>query len=113
MATRAAYVKTVWVDRDATDPNNIKHGTKVNATNLNKLEEALTVVDAAELALEERVGTLETNGLPQAVTDEITALQNSVTTLTNNYNQLLADFQAHVHANEAGDTTGGVIVPTA
>ena len=109
---RTAYSKTVWVDRNATDPNNIVHGTKVNATNLNKLEEAVAVVDAAEIALEERVGTLETNGLPQAVTDEITALQNAVTTLTNNYNALLADFQAHVHANEAGDTTGAVIIPT-
>lgn len=108
---RTPYTKTVWVDRNATDPQNIVHGTKVNATNLNKLEEAVSVVDAAELALEQRVGTLETAGLPQAVTDEITALQTAVNTLTTNYNTLLANFQAHVHANEAGDTTGAVVLP--
>jgi hypothetical protein len=110
---RTPYTKTVWADRNATDPKNIIPGTKLNATHMNNLESGLAAVDAAELALEERVGTLETNGLPQAVTDEITSLQNAVQTLSDNYTKLLADFQAHVHSNEVGDTTGGVIVPTA
>lgn len=84
--SRIPYIKTVWADRD--NVNNTP-GTKLNATNFNKLEEGLQNTDTILSALE----------------DTVASLQTALETLEQNFN-------VHVHANEAGETTGSVVIPT-
>lgn len=71
---RASYTKTTWVDRNATDPQNIIAGTKLNAANLNKLEKGLEDSDAAAVALEGRILAIETSGPVGEQAAEITKL---------------------------------------
>jgi hypothetical protein len=102
-ATRTPYAKTIWVDRD--DVNKTP-GTKLNAQNFNKLEEGLELTDGIVAQLEAAVAALQTaNGT-------VSSMQTELTTLKNNYDKLKADFDAHVHENGAGATTGAVVVPT-
>lgn len=84
--SRIPYIKTVWIDRDNV---NSTPGTKLNATNFNKLEEGLENTDTILSALE----------------DTVASLQTALETLEQNFN-------AHVHTNEAGETTGSVVIPT-
>ena len=114
---RSSYSKTTWVDRNATDPLNVIAGTKLNAANLNKLEQGLADSDAASVALEARVLTIESSGPVGEQTAEITQLisdlnasELAVTALTNVVAQLRADFDKHTHENVVGDVTGPVVL---
>ena len=102
MAARTPYAKTTWVDRD--NANNTP-GTKLNAQNFNKLEAGLEVCDTSVSALEVAVAALQTS------VGTISTLQSKLSALQTDYNKLKADFDAHVHENDAGTTTGPVVVP--
>ena len=92
-----SYQALKWVDRDKSKGIT---GTKLNAENLNRIEDGIVALEAALADLTTKASALN-------LTDEqIKAISNLPT--------LEAKFEAHVHSNEAGDTTGGVTTdPTA
>jgi prefoldin subunit 5 len=100
---RTPYAKTTWVDRD--NVNNTP-GTKLNAQNFNKLEQGLEECDSVVVTLEAAVAAL------QSATSTISTLQSQLSTLQGQYTQLKSDFDTHVHENDAGTTTGPVVIPT-
>lgn len=113
--TRQAYVATNWVDKDAT--NDI-HGTKLNAEKFNKIEQELLVLDNAQMSLLSTVDSINSLTGDQktsltSLTETVTVLQTALDTLTTEFNTLKSNFEAHVHDNETGDTTGSVVIPAA
>jgi|GEM_PF-6976799 hypothetical protein len=93
-----SYTATKWENRDK-----VKGivGTKLNADNMNKIEEGIVAIDDALSKLAGQI-TPEQLSLLANVSTSLTTLQGHLDTLE-------ADFKAHVHSNVVGDTTGEVI----
>jgi hypothetical protein len=97
-----SYTALTWVDRSKDTP-----GTKLNATNLNRIENGIKDLYIALDTITKKVPT-------EAQLNAISNFSKSVGDLQTGLDQLKTDFNAHVHSNEAGDTTGGVTTdPTA
>jgi hypothetical protein len=97
-----SYTTLTWVDRSKDTP-----GTKLNASNLNHIEKGIKdLYDALDTI---------TNKIPtDAQLGAISNFTKSLGDLQTELDKLKTDFNAHVHSNEAGDTTGGVTTdPTA
>lgn len=87
------YQALKWVDRDKSKGIT---GTKLNAENLNRIEDGI-------VALESALAELTTKASALTLTDaQINAISNIPT--------LQANFNGHVHSNEAGNTTGEVVM---
>ncbi|AGF59627.1 hypothetical protein B0P06_006098 [Clostridium saccharoperbutylacetonicum] len=103
-----SYQALKWVDRDKSKDI---PGTKLNAENLNHIEAGIVTLDNAVADL-----TKAFTGL-NLTEDQIKALSDisgNVAALQKGLDALQAKFDAHVHSNEAGNTTGGVTTdPTA
>lgn len=108
--SRTAYVPTTWIDSNK--ETGVK-GTKLNAEKFNKIEQAIKVIDEAQIALEERVTNITPAGNGSGLTQEqvqlLTSVQESLITLQESVNTLTQKFNNHVHDNEAGDVTGSVV----
>lgn len=105
-----SYKVTQWVDRSSTTA-----GTKLNATNMAHIEEGIQTIDSALSELSTKVSTIDPK-TGTGITDDQVKLLNTVsdnlTAVQNGLNLLKANFEAHVHSNEVGDTTGKVIIET-
>lgn len=110
MAKRTTYEPTTWIDSNK--EHGIK-GTPLNATNLNKMEQAIAAIDTAQAALEERVSSMTPSGDGSGLTQEqiqlLTSVQESLRTLQESVDNLTEKFNNHVHDNEAGDVTGSIV----
>jgi hypothetical protein len=97
-----AYVATTWVNRDKD-----QEGTKLNADNLNHIEEGISTLDTALSNLATTVSGLNLTEEQLAL---LTNVSNSLKDVQDGLNALSAKFEAHVHSNEAGDVTGPVAI---
>lgn len=95
-----SYQALKWVDRDKS--KNVT-GTKLNAANLNNIENGI-------VALETALGDLTTKASALTLTDDQVKAIADISALKTGLADLQAKFDAHVHSNEAGDTTGGVVI---
>jgi hypothetical protein len=99
-----SYTALNWVDRDKS--KNVP-GTKLNAANLNHIEKGIGDLYDALDAITKNIPTA-------AQLSAISSFSENVGTLQKGLDGLQKQFDAHVHLNEAGDTTGGVTTdPTA
>lgn len=103
-----SYTKTIWENRDAA--NNIA-GTKLNAEHMNNIENGIEALNTAVSNLTTQVTTIESGLTPEQVT-LLETVQGDLATVQNALSSLKAEFDAHVHSNVVGETTGPVIVQT-
>lgn len=104
-----SYQAITWINRDKA--NNIA-GTKLNADNLNHLEQGIGALDTALAQLAVQVDAIDpTTGT--GLTDEqsllLTTVSDSLKTVQDGLTALTEQFNAHVHSNEIGETTGEVV----
>ncbi len=95
-----SYEATKWADRTATTS-----GTKLNADHLNNIEGGISALDIAVTDLTTKVNAID---LTEAQLNQLKNISDSLTQVQSDLSSLKAEFDAHVHSNEAGDTTGKV-----
>jgi len=100
------YQALKWVDRDKS--KNVV-GTKLNAENLNHIEDGIVTLDTS---LEDLTKAVKGLNLTEDQLKALSDISGSVAALQTGLSSLQAKFDAHVHSNEAGDTTGGVTTET-
>ncbi len=97
------YAKTAWENRDKA---NNKPGTKLNAEHMNNIEDGIEKLVEVVNAINPATGT----GLTDEQLTLLTTVKTSLETVQKDLDTLKAKFEAHVHPNVVGDTTGEVIV---
>lgn len=101
-----AYEVTKWENRDK--DNNIK-GTALNAKHMNNIENGISALDTAVTHLSGQVASI--NLTPEQL-DQLSHVATSLNDVQNELISLKAEFEAHVHENVVGETTGPVIIET-
>lgn len=101
-----SYTKTVWENRDAA--NNIA-GTKLNAEHMNNIETGIEALDTAVSNLTTQVNAID---LTPEQLEVLSSVSTNLQTVQDGLNLLKTQFEAHVHSNVVGETTGPVIVQT-
>lgn len=107
-----SYQSITWVNRD--NVNNVT-GTKLNADNMNRIEQGIVALDTAVSDLTTQVNAIDPatgTGLTAEQVTLLNTVSDSLQTVQNGLNLLKTQFESHVHSNEVGETTGPVIIQT-
>lgn len=105
-----SFEKLQWVNRDK---DNGVTGTKLNAANLNRIEDGISTLDTALAALSAQVSTIDPStgtGLTEEQSQLLSSVSQSLKTVQDGLDSLTKKFESHVHSNEAGETTGPVVI---
>lgn len=100
-----SYQAITWVNRDKA--NNVA-GTKLNAENMNRIEQGIKELAEHVATIDPKTGT----GLTDDQLKLLTNVKDSLKTVQDGLDSLKKNFEIHVHSNEAGNTTGAVIIET-
>jgi len=104
MAT-ISYAKTVWKDRDKA---NNEPGTKLTSEHLTNIEDGIGQLVEAVNAISPATGT----GLTSDQVKLLDQVGTRIDAVEKDLAALKSQFEAHVHSNVVGETTGEVVAAT-
>lgn len=99
-----------WVNRDKEAGLT---GTKINADNMNHIENGISDLNNALAQLAQQVESIDSStgtGLSAEEKTLLSTVQDSLKTVQDGLDSLTKKFESHVHSNEAGETTGPVVI---